>query len=353
MSKLQIQEILKGYVVDRGNIQSVGNMTVIPIVSDKEFTNVANTNEVRLSRDPEYGQLEFTNSSGQIGIALQGWTIIDDKQNAQDRTIPFAHLIKAGNSKLIPANCVQARQPGHFDVRKMNHENFMILPPSLRSLAIKNNASYTNGSNNYSALWKSLEKWSDIDCYSGGLTSFYSKYEDKLDLFVAQFEPVEKQLGAIVLINDQIVAIDILPKYESWKFAWRAFIRDSYGAESVRQAGKGNATVVRPMIETESLKTIEKIEEYFNSLKNNFYDGLQTRISQLSQLDLEFQKLEEISELTMIKLQGNNFAGQGVLHGDSHFVYLSLVSSAMAVKPKEVFKSLRNNPYGTTGFTVR
>ena len=45
-------------------------------------------------------------------------------------------------------------------------------------------------------------------------------------------------------------------------------------------------------------------------------------------------KPEEIDELTMLKLEGGStapFVGQGVMHGDEHFVYLSLVSSSVSI----------------------
>ena len=73
---------------------------------------------------PEYSALEFHNSSGNIGIVLQGWTMIDSKQAAQDRTVPYAQLIKAGKNRLTPANCIQANQNGHFNCSKIDQDNF-------------------------------------------------------------------------------------------------------------------------------------------------------------------------------------------------------------------------------------
>lgn len=349
---IQIQEILKGYKVDRDNIQSVGNMTVIPIVTDVEFTNVANVNEITLKSDPSYEKLEFKNSSGQIGIALQGWTIID-KQPAQDRTIPYAHLIKAANAKVIPANCVQHTQCGTFNVAKWDQENFMIMPPSLRGLAIKKNT-YTNSE--LGALWSPLKSWiKGIDCDMAGLQNFYSKFEDRLEQFVAQFEPVEKQVGAIVLINDEVVAIDIMPKYNSWKSTWRAFIRDSYGAEAVRLAENNGVKINGGTIDISKIKNFDDLESCYEQMKNSFYDDLQSKIGQILQLTIGYRQLEAIDELTMVKLEGEKqtvpFVGQGVIHGDQHYVYLSLVSTSMDTKTREKFSSLRRNPYTNNDFS--
>jgi len=344
--KIEIGDLLSGYTIDRENIQSVGNMTVIPIISDTEFTNVASQNEVTLKSDPEYGRLTFQNVAGEIGIAPQGWTMIND-QPAQDRTIPFAHLIKVKGQKTIPANCVQPSQGGHFDVRKLDHDSFMILAPSLRKLAYDKNGSYKDG-NDYSPLWDGLEKWVSKSGVNG-LQKFYSQYEDKLNEFVAQFEPVKNQLGAIVLINDRIVAIDILPKYENWNQSWRAFIRDSYGAEAVRVIENGNAEVHTPLLKMEDVETLEDLEAEYVKTKDEFVNSLRTKVGTMAHIAINRTKQEQIDELAMTKLDGGGFKGQAVYHGGNHVVYMSLVTDSAQAKGRTSFKSLRNDPYGTGG----
>jgi len=348
---MQIQEILRGYVVDKSNIQSVGNMTVIPIISDTEFTNVADVNDVRLKRDVQYNELEFQNTSGHVGIVMQGWVMIDRNQHAQDRTTPYAHLIKAANDKLIPANCVQAHQGGHFDVSRIKHENFMVLPPSLRSVALKK-STFTDSQTG--ALWDDLSRWvQGLDCQTDGLQIFYSKFQDKLEQFVAQFEPVEKQLGAIVLINGEVVAIDILPKYDSWKQCWRALIRDSYGAEAVRLNTNEGSTNIAPILDIEGINTIEDLTKAYDKAKTDFYSQIQSIVSQSIQLMIGHSTLEQVGELTMLKLENEQFNGQGVLHGDNHFVYLSLVSSKGKRSTVKKFTSLRREPYTDSSFLFR
>lgn len=348
---MQIKELLKGYKVSKENIQSAGNMTVIPIVSDEEFTNVANVNDIVFKKDVSYDTLEFKNSSGNVGIAIQGWTMIDNRQAAQDRTLPYAHLIKAANAKLIPANCVQAHQGGHFDTRKVDQESFMITPPSLRGIALKaSENSYTRSSTG--ALWGPLSNWvKGINCESGGLTQFYSRFEDRLDQFVAQFEPVEKQLGAIVLINGQVAAIDLMPKYETWNKVWRTLIRDSYGAEAIRIKENEGASVSHTAIDMSKVDSLDDLESLYGEMKNNFYDGVQGAVGAITQLNIGYRVLEQIDELSMLKLDNEQFVGQAVLHGDEHFVYLSLVSAAAKpVRQKKNFQSLRRQPYSDNDF---
>jgi hypothetical protein len=224
----------------------------------------------------------------------------------------------------------------------------MVLPPSLRGIALKN-SSYT--SSDVGALWNNLRTWiKGIDCDSNGLTSFFTKFEDRLSQFVAQFEPVEKQLGAIVLINGKIIAIDILPKYESWKYVWRAFIRDSYGAEAIRQSQNNGAVDIRPTMDFSNVNTLADLENSFSSMKSGFYDQLQDIIGRTLSLSVGYLKLETIGELTLLKIESDEYIGQGVIHGSDHFVYLSLVNAKGQAVTTKKFNSLRRDPYGSSGF---
>lgn len=345
---IQIQKILQGYRVETDHIQSAGNMTVIPILGDTEFTNVADANEVTFTKDRNYNQLEFQNSSGHVGIAIQGWTLIDNQQRAQDRTLPYAHLVKAANSKILPANCIQHTQGGHFDESRVDQDSFMVLPPSLRGIALKNSR---YDSADVGALWDPLRRWvKGVDCDMNGLTAFFTKFENRLDQFVAQFEPVDKQLGAIVLINGQVVSIDIMPKYETWNQVWRALIRDSYGAEAIRIFENVGAVNTHPVMDLEEIDSLDDLTSAYEKTKTDFYQSLEGVMGNVVSLSVAYQKLETLGELSMLKFESDEFIGQGTLHGDDHFVYLSLVAAKGSPQEIKRFQSLRRNPYGSSRF---
>lgn len=348
---ITVSSILRGYTVDRANIQSVGNMTVIPIISDKEFTNVADVTDVVFSRDRSYNQLEFKNNSGRVAITIHGWSIIEGKQQAQDRTLPYVHLVKGHNSKILPANCIQSRQSGHFDTSRWNQEDFMILPPSLKGLALKKS---THMSAETGALWSDLGKWvSGVDCEHEGLTAFYSKFQDKLDIFVAEFEPVQNQLGAITLINNRVVSVDIMPKYSSWQSVWRTLIRDSYGAEAIRMTENEGAYADIPTIALQNVNNLADLVSEYNEVKKVFYDELESKFVSISNQDVSLNKQDQANELSLFKLSSNHYSGQAVFHGD-HCVYLSFViSGATPRQQTKKLSSLRNTPYSESAFAFR
>jgi hypothetical protein len=204
------------------------------------------------------------------------------------------------------------------------------------------------------ALWDALSKWSNkIDCRNDGLFMFYSKFEDKLSQFVAQFEPVEKQIGAIVFINNELIAIDIMPKYDTWKKLWRTLIRDSYGAEAIRLADNGSSVEICPSINAASVSSLDDLVTAYSAMKNDFYSNLESAINSSISAEVTSSKLDNINELTMLKLENSDFTGQGVAHGNNHYIYLSLVSSRGERAPIQKLKSLRNDPYTGSSFSFR
>jgi len=348
MNTIAIKDILNGYRVDSANIQSVANMTVLPIISDTEFTDVSDMHNIRLKRDIAYNQLEFENSGGKIGISIQGWSIIDSQQ-AQDRTVPHTHIIRAGGTKVVPANCIQSHQCGNYNVSQWNQENFMVLPSSLRGIAIKKNPNYRQSE--FSSMWNSMKKWaSGMDCESNGLQIFYSTYKETLDNFVAEFEPVDKQLGAIVFLNGELTAIDLVPKYDTWKQLWRPLIRDSYGAEAIRLKEAGHAVEKRPSMDISKVETLEDLVSVAHETRDSFVDDLKSSFGAIADYSLNHSTLDSADELTLLKMDSEDFVAEGVIHGDRHFVYLSLVKSSARPTPISKFKSLRNNPYQDNGF---
>ena len=351
METIKINELLKGYKVDRSGTQNAANMIVVPLISETEYTPIADFTSINLNRDVAYGELEFKNISDDIGILLQGYTLITS-QHAQDRTVPYAHLIKGKSTTRVAANCVQAHQCGLIDVSRLKTSDIKILPPSLRAMAmIKGHPNSTN-SQDFGALWGNLATWADkIDLKEGGLVAFYTKFKEQLDQFVASFESVNNQLGAITILNNEIVAIDIVPKYNTWLQIFRPLIRDSYGAEAIRLIQNGQIKSLVSILDDKKVDDINDLEKEFNKNTETFFDSISDIVKQNTELEVEYKALQEIGDLNLVKFESQGMIGCGVFHGD-HVVYLSLVSKDIMRKKEKVSDFKSTGVYSNNRFTI-
>jgi hypothetical protein len=66
-----------------------------------------------------------------------------------------------------------------------------------------------------------------------------------MDEFVAQFEIVPRQVGAIVLIEGSVVDLERSPNYSYFKVMWKPLIRECYGSFSL-QAAKQSGFALPP-----------------------------------------------------------------------------------------------------------
>jgi hypothetical protein len=165
--------------------------------------------------------------SPHVTIVPQGLVWLT-RERAQDRTIPSAHLVRGERS--CPAFCVQSAQTG---LMRGGQEELRLLPAGLRRVALRKRAQAGVGT-----LWDDLARFNQGLGVSGNyLATFFQDYARQLAEFVAQFEPVPGQRGAVVLINDQVAGIELMPTPEAFLALWEPLIRDCYGAEAIaRQA---------------------------------------------------------------------------------------------------------------------
>lgn len=353
MSK--VKELLRGYGVDLENLQTVGNMTVIPIVSEQEFAaGVADVDEVELTKDVDYGTLRFTNQSGQIGIVMQGASIIT-QQRAQDRTVPQATILKGKGSVNVDAFCVQSSQGGHFRTSELKEEfkdepPYKILPPTLRSLALTR--SY-GGGHSYSNLWRDLEGYTGTYANlraSSHLVDLYTKYKDDLDKFVAQFEPVPHQLGAIVMIDQEVVAVDIMPTHRSWKVMWKTLIRDSYGAEAIRTAGAGKGIVWAYNLKLDNITDLQSLEDEMHRTVSALFAAIKERWEEVDKEMLVQDVQQDLQGVRRVNVASDRFMGQAVIH-DEHCVYLSLIPKGSTRERRENLRR-RSQNYSNEEFNL-
>lgn len=213
--------------------QAAANMTVIPLVSPAAEVAVGTLRDVYLEQDPAYNRLVLGTESEYPTILPLGYTLIT-LERAQDRAVATKCIIPGRATREVPAYCVQSSQCGHMARANRERQEARMLPLGLRRLAFRHRESQ-----DFRALWEGLAGHNRRHGVAGNLlSSFFEHYRRQLREFVAEFELVPGQRGAVVLINDRVEGVEVAPGPAAFAALWEPLIRDCYGAEAVgRPAG--------------------------------------------------------------------------------------------------------------------
>lgn len=226
---LTVESILKG--TGLGPMQSVGQMQVIPLVETASGTVSARFAPPELEVGTHgYGSVALRNAHDKPTIVPYGagWVV---KQRAQDHAIASGAFLKAGEHRVLThAMCIQQSQPGL--IAKAKHA-LTILPAKLRSKALA-----MRHVDQYSKLWEHISKFNAELGIStvANLVTFLSTFEKQLDEFVAEFELVPRQVGALVLVGGEVVGIERSPSPEYFAAVWEPLVRVCYGSLAVAAA---------------------------------------------------------------------------------------------------------------------
>ena len=106
--------------------------------------------------------------------------------------------------------CVQQSQGGLI---QRGAYRMLILPYALRERALE-----VRKNKNYNKLWDAISAFNQEMGVSGegNLVFFLKHFQKELDEFVAEFECVPRQIGAIILVDDQVVGVERAPSHAYW-----------------------------------------------------------------------------------------------------------------------------------------
>lgn len=222
---LTVEDILNG--TRTGRMQSVGHMGVIPILDDGSEDDTFAPPDVRAGTT-SYGVVDVENPADRPTIIPTGAGWVVDEM-AQDHAVPTAKFVGAKKKERIEKSmCIQETQGGL--ISKKDH-NFVVLPVPLRTRALA-----MRHEDRYNKLWEHIREFNhSVGVHSrGNVADFVRNYKDELDQFVAQFELLPGQVGAIVLLDGTVVGIERAPNQAFWASVWEPLIRMCYGALSIK-----------------------------------------------------------------------------------------------------------------------
>lgn len=314
-----VGDLLKGCTP--GRVQTVGYMTVVPLLSDIEYDRFASPADARVSTHG-YGKLHVANTSGKPLLLPHGATYIV-AQAAQNHAIPHLGVVKAkAVADFHTAMCVQESQGGY--IAEGAHE-LSILPVTLRE---KGHAARKEQS--YNRLWPAIAAFNaqaGLKEAGGHLEKFFEKFANELEQFVAEFEPVPNQVGVIVLVNGKVAGVERCPSHSYFRAVWRPLIRECYGSMAVVEAKRGAAAVPKTRVPVRQARSLDDLEAALGEAEAAERAKVAALVNTLAGLSLS-RTTDERGDLTVDGLGGgaDPFVGQSLRDG-AQVVYASVVAA--------------------------
>lgn len=324
---MSIFKLLKFDDVNISGLQCVDEMMLVPLVGTTK-SEIAEPQDLSFISTTDYGTMRFRNNDEQRSAIVPSNIMVRGK-DAQDHAMSGSGVVKAISSTSFKnACCIESSQGGYLTDSKDNF--YDILPLDLRRDFCNDRDLYARIG--YDKIWKAIGIWlkgalnDDDGSPDSHLNFFYNDKDTKNELenFAAEFEPIENQIGALILFSGVPVGLEIMPTAAHWDFYWKLLIRGCYGAELIRMKRmKRINPVVHNFPDLTDCKNIETIEEKMDE----YIFKIQNSIPQmLDRIDISSKtKIGRKTHLVTDFLKLSTGGGGEVIHQDNHPIYLSLV----------------------------
>ena len=308
-----------------GEVQSDEEMTVIPLVG-ASLGNIAAPEALNFRSTTTYGSMLYDNKDNDRPAIVPANMMVRGK-SAQDHAMSGSGVILAASERLFDnACCIESSQGGYFTSGQKISED--VLPVGLRKALIDPRLRSQNA---YDKLWGRIRTW------LGGLTrvrasdrahlaDFFDQpdYKEALENFAAAFEPVEGQIGALIMFNGIPVGLEIMPSAEHWAAYWKWLIRGCYGSQLIKLKESGElprSTMILPEIpsdaDADQVKDI--MTQFIDNIKMSIAPMLEAiQVASQNQVDSSGNMITEL-------IQTEGGGGGDIITQDSKPVYLSLV----------------------------
>lgn len=284
-------------------------MTIIPLISDIVDDTIASP-EVLEMETREYGAIVVhntgTDTESGLTISPLGNVVLTAKA-AQNHVAPSIRIIKMGKKMVIKnAACVQERQSG---LVQRGRYRIMLLPLALREDAID-----TRKVSSYDKLWGAIRGFNQSMGLNGvgHLEFFLDRFRKEMDEFIAQFEIVPKQVGAIILIDGAVVGIERFPNINFFKKMWLPLIRECYGSKSIQVARDNGlrSPANRVPLEMRGVKNLSDIRASLVKAKIAEEAKIKQIVNSFIKVKFNVEVEEKTAGFTVETLSNPQFKGQ-------------------------------------------
>ena len=210
----------------------------------------------------------------------------------------------------------------------------LILPHALREHALKK-----RGETNYQKLWDDISNFNQRlgVTAQGHLEYFLKAFQKELDEFVAEFECVPGQVGAIILIDDRVVGIERAPSQPYWQSIWPCLIRECYGSLATEAPKSKHDDAAKPSARSQlplEIESLDELESLIVDIAAQEDERARSTVRELLDDQLELQHEENVAGVSIDTVTSENFAGQVIREGDK-VVYASLPATGAFVERQE------------------
>lgn len=308
-----------------GEIQSDDEMTVIPLVGDG-LGKIAPPADLHFVRTTTYGTMKYENQSDQPAI-IPSHMMVRGK-DAQDHSMSGSGVLLPMSSRLFDnACCIESSQEGYFEKNQMVESD--ILPVELRRSLLD---SSLRSHKSYDKLWEGIKNWLQslkgvTDNRRAHLRDFYdnSQYKNALETFAAAFEPVENQIGALILFNGLPVGLEIMPSADHWLAYWKWLIRGCYGSQLIKLRETNelprSTLMVLPNIpkNADGEEVVDIMDSFIKNIHLSIVPMLNLiKINSVNNIDVKNNMITEM-------IRTDRGGGGDVITQDSQPVYISLI----------------------------
>lgn len=327
-----LTELLKGCSPHRGadgriTVQTIANMAIVPLTADDEyslddrFANPMDEMKLKFS-NRSYGELRINNTSDKPVIVPAQIAVLNDA-GAQNHGMVKAAYIKAFDARQFDdAGCVQGSQ--HGSISEGHNNQIRFLPLGTREY-VWEKVNHHDLSNIYAAITKvGHDTGVNSDKY---LDKYFAAHGRRLEEFIAHFERPAKTIGAIVIVNGEILAIDKFPSFRYAAQVWDALVRDCYSSVAIAEEVKRTEPerlFTKTLGATEAKRgesAVQRLRRALESTRQRVEDRVRDRVAELMEVQFTESRESTTEGYASDVLTADGYVGQSITEaGYRHLV---------------------------------
>lgn len=207
-----------------------------------------------------------------------------------------------------------------------------ILPFALREPALERRRQ-----RDFGKLWQPIAEFNAHMGIEGPghLVFFLRRFRKQLDQFVAEFERVPRQVGALIRVGGKVVGIERTPSVSYWEAVWSCLIRECYGSFAIQMAKNGHAS--RPPATRlplpETITSLDQLGSALTAIDTEEERRITAKVTDLGDKPFSTAHEEKVGGLLLETVDHRGFVGQ-VVRDDDRVVYASIIASTDGMKAR-------------------